>query len=84
MGFFHYKATDAATLHDMFTNCLFICFLLKFSFVCQIFRDVITKPKYFLQIKQNSICFTFQFSTMSLFHYEQIKFIPTHVFLIHL
>lgn len=28
--FFHYKATDAATLHDMFTNCLFICFLLKF------------------------------------------------------
>lgn len=33
--------------------------------MCKIFREVITKPLYFLQIKQNSICFTFEFSTMS-------------------
>lgn len=38
----------------------------------------------FLQIKQNRICFTFEFSTISLFHYEQIKLILIHAFLIHL
>lgn len=38
----------------------------------------------FLQIKQNGFCFTFEFSTTSLFHYEHIWFILIHVFLIHL
>lgn len=35
--------------------------------------------------KSNKIaCFTIEFSTISLFHYEKIKFILIHAFLIHL
>lgn len=82
MGFFF--TTKQQTLQLYMTCLLTVCSYVFFKSInlyvnvhmcVKNLRRLLQNRNIFLQIKQNNICFTFEFSTMSLFHYEQIKFI---------